>query len=1359
MLMSLLLALFCMLGGGSRAQPYIYVNQTAGANDTSCWYGGPDHPCNTLDLALKGVQTTSNSTWHPGIYLEEGNHTLQDISHGVFTGPRIADFRMVGSPSTEDLSPLVTITCESDYGQGTGFRFVNVSKITIAGVRFSQCGALQNSTSCDPSDCDTNMKFHAGLYFLLCMDISFDHVWVTSSSGVGVVIYSSAGENKFQHCNFSDNVADVEYSGGGGLYLEFSYCIPEIEGIITGNCYDNATVPEDYVSNATYLFSDCHFEENHATVIHTRNLTFILPQGKYHTAFGRGGGLSVFFKGRAQKNSIAVTKCHFLNNTALWGGGMFVEFQDNSSTNSLSVRNSYFMSNGVLHNSTDSEGTGGGGARIGFLFFGDSHAWHNHMHFENCKFHRNEAHWGGGVSFYTARERETVYATNTLEFINCGWFFNHAQLGAAIDLSVWHPVSDGVTVQVNFTNTKVQIHGTHDQTLGSLNGLGTLYIDSIPTTFAGYAEFTVNARTALAAVAASIDFLEGCVANFTLNHGRNGGAIALFGYSFIRVHPGAQLNFTNNTANLTGGAIFAKSVGEHDLISSRNCFIRFHDITVTPVDWTAIFIFENNTARGRPNAIYTTTVLPCLWGGAYGPSENGTAGDSQVFCWNSNWMYDGVRCPTRANQTETAPATFTHIDSDYKLEVFPGQQKSLGVNMIDDFGNNETDRMVLIVDVHSPQTAAVESTYISNGVIQLSGIPKNNVSVSLFTPDPRVVYTDVQVHLLPCPPGFIVHDTGSSTVCKCQKDKSYAGNLVCSEDHFNSSLVLAGNWIGYYNHSNTILVCGGSPYTYGLSETEKILPNKSDQLDLHLCRRVNRTRVLCGQCIENFGPVINSDRYTCKNCTDSRYSGVFFLLTELLPLTVFFFILVLFNVSLTSGPANAFILFSQIITSSFLLYGSTTTYSYTVASYDTVYDIWNLNFFDALDVFQYCLHPGMGTLTVIALEYVVAIYPLVLILLLYSVIWLYSQGVRPVVCVCRPVHHCLARVRRNWDLSRSVIDSFAAFVLLSYNKFLTISLRLLSIARLYNQSGQDVGIVPYYDGNMRAFRGEHAPYVALALLMLLLFVIPPPLILLLYPLRVFHTLVSRLTCRRWETGGKIQLFLNAFYGCFKDGTEPGTRDWRYFAGLYFVFRLTLSLLYSQSENWRLQYVVQQIISTVAVLLFAVVRPYKHDFYNNVDAVIFGILATINALSNYNYNEYNLGNSPSDVVYAVEFALIWCPLVYMVLFLIYLLLKNCRVLDRVVHCKWRVNRSQQHGRDDIADDSILRAVDEREDQRRFIRTNTDRSSEASPLLTATDSTGYLTLGDQHGTSSSHNPMSSQSHANTHSVNNSTLPPLV
>ena len=52
-------------------QYQIYVSSTDGTNSSSCWNGSV--PCNTLDLALQGVQ--HNSTV---IYLYPGIYTLDD---------------------------------------------------------------------------------------------------------------------------------------------------------------------------------------------------------------------------------------------------------------------------------------------------------------------------------------------------------------------------------------------------------------------------------------------------------------------------------------------------------------------------------------------------------------------------------------------------------------------------------------------------------------------------------------------------------------------------------------------------------------------------------------------------------------------------------------------------------------------------------------------------------------------------------------------------------------------------------------------------------------------------------------------------------------------------------------------------------------------------------------------------------------------------------------------------------------------------------------------------------------------------------------------------------------------------------
>ena len=51
---------------------------------------------------------------------------------------------------------------------------------------------------------------------------------------------------------------------------------------------------------------------------------------------------------------------------------------------------------------------GGGGARLGYISFSDTHAQFNSMSFENCSFSRNFAYYGGGLSFYAAREPDEV---------------------------------------------------------------------------------------------------------------------------------------------------------------------------------------------------------------------------------------------------------------------------------------------------------------------------------------------------------------------------------------------------------------------------------------------------------------------------------------------------------------------------------------------------------------------------------------------------------------------------------------------------------------------------------------------------------------------------------------------------------------------------------------------------------------------------------------------------------------------------------------------------------------------------------------------------------------------------------------
>ncbi len=202
----------------------------------------------------------------------------------------------------------------------------------------------------------------------------------------------------------------------------------------------------------------------------------------------------------------------------------------------------------------------------------------------------------------------------------------------------------------------------------------------------------------------------------------------------------------------------------------------------------------------------------------------------------------------------------------------------------------------------------------------------------------------------------------------------------------------------------------------------------------------------------------------------------------------------------------------------------------------------------------------------------------------------------------RPVHRFVARFRRPWKLSTTIAHTFAAFLVLSFTKFTFISGRLLFPSYLYNKKDHVISVRMYYQGDMELFKGVHILYGTIAITILLLFVFLPTFLLLLFPLKWFHLSVRYLTFRKFElTGGKLVLFLNIFYGGFKDGTKPGTRDLRCFSGLYFVFRISF-LCITITPFWNNLYLMQHIFLILLGFLFAIIRPYRVDFWNNFDTL-------------------------------------------------------------------------------------------------------------------------------------------------------------
>jgi predicted outer membrane repeat protein len=617
------LVLLSLLTSVIASLPYnVYVN---GSSDNATSFdpakpcGDIESPCETFDGGLEAAALLKLSERKPiTILVAEGYYVHNSSTIGCFQD--VSDLSIIGEAND---SSSVIVECD----EGAGFRFIRCNNIKISLMTFKNCSQLQNSTSYNfQSNNRQFVQFKVGLYFLYCYNVNLTSITVGESAATGIVLYNVAGTNILDGLNIKGNKFDSS-GQGGGVYIEYSYCVPS-EGDSSGSdcLYSNEWNPNVdvfYIHDAKFYITNCHFVNNIAHATHESFISaFILPHQQYHDALGRGGGLSVFVKGSASNNHIIVDSCVFKNNSALWGGGIFIEFQDTSNNNLLLVRSSELKNNEVYSTTKtyqqtgggDTRQTGGGGTRIGYVFF-DHISYSNNVTFSKSNFTSNKAYNGGGISLYSARYSNY---TNTFQLKECYFELNHAMIGgSALDLSLWHSSLSGAHIKPVIKNCTFANHKNHKQIV-----VGTVYVDSLPVSFGGDTFFIDNDGSALAVTGSYINIEKFSSVTFIRNRGRNGGAIALFGNTFILTNEDSHLTFINNTAQYKGGAIYFYSSGERDLISSSNCFIRFNNLTATPYNWTSKFRFENNVIQVKDpdnnyqrNSIYASSLLSCIWGG------------------------------------------------------------------------------------------------------------------------------------------------------------------------------------------------------------------------------------------------------------------------------------------------------------------------------------------------------------------------------------------------------------------------------------------------------------------------------------------------------------------------------------------------------------------------------------------------------------------------------------------------------------------------------------------------------------------------------------------------------------------------
>ena len=525
-----------------------------------------------------------------------------------------------------------------------------------------------------------------------------------------------------------------------------------------------------------------------------------------------------------------------------------------------------------------------------------------------------------------------------------------------------------------------------------------------------------------------MEFYNSSVTVFEDNSGLHGGAILLIGGAWIEAFPNSTVVFYRNTAVISGAAIYVQLTAPFDYVLSHSCFIRYSEPSVLIDKWNTSFSFQNNTAGlAKLGVIFATTLRPCHY--VY---NNDLFTNEKAFCfYRSNKINEDMCLNSTSTFLTTSPVKFCNI-SDEIIHIVPGKVHDLNFFVVDELGNNINDTRFTAVcsgKFHDPIDVSnihprVELPYVlptyqfTYGLISIAGNPNTTCQLELQTITDFQITGIFNILLTNCPPGFYFNNNSAQCECLTTYKSQNPAIRGCEAASFQASFN-AMYWIGYESDSLRNLLMGQCPlgYCYQDNSSDMLLPEGADKIVLEefVCKNRHRIGLLCGKCVDEYSVSLNSPTLECQKCKNNHFMGILYLfLSYITPVSILFYIIMAYNIRMTTAPIGAFLFFSQIIASH---YHSHLVYSININNPSTLdtsnvlnalYSISNLVFFNH-NIFSFCLFKRAGTADIKAFELLLSFYP-VLLIIVYFFIRKY--------CHCLLTFYCLNR----WRFSNSAIS-------------------------------------------------------------------------------------------------------------------------------------------------------------------------------------------------------------------------------------------------------------------------------------------------------------------------------------------------
>ena len=633
------------------------------------------------------------------------------------------------------------------------------------------------------------------------------------------------------------------------------------------------------------------------------------------------------------------------------------------------------------------------------------------------------------------------------------------------------------------------------------------------------------------------------------NTGTNGGGLAVYDDSYLKLLPGAQVDIVGNHATEKGGGIYTNNYlycpfqSNFNLapvyvnISSNFADLVGHDIYgIVYKDNCTSYFSENVRSADVPrrmcfcdpnNAGSNTNVHSnCL---RQIPEKNAFPGQELKF----NIIMTGL---SYSEDNVTAGEVNIYFDDSILMERQPILANCSSVEIKLQTADYTTHNVKFSLYQH----------YDSFSIVDLNR-PLHNISLysSVFINNNSLVYS---VFINECPIGFSVN---GSSECDCSQSV-YRQNVTC--DINTQSITHNGLlWIGTYDTStpfnanvtnpnaciineDCLLYCSPNPVTFKLNDTD------TQCVD-------NRGQRMCGSCRDGYSLLMGSNK--CGHCDDKHtYIVITWLLLFAVMGVLLVFLLIALNLTVSVGTLNGLLFYANIVK----LYEPVFSREGALPVLKQVISWINLDF-----GFEACLYNGMDSYAKQWLQFAFPLYLWIVILIIIQLCRRYGK---------------ISRL-----MGSHAVPVLSTLFLLSYTKLVrTIVIVLHQRGVTLHCTSESVTVSVWYeDPNVEYAKGKHAGLLAFALVVFLFFVLPYTLFLLLDPLYEKYLSNYKVFKKVW---GQFKPIIDAYSGPMKD-------EYRFWPGLLLVARIPILLSvtlvdsFIQSQNFLLC-----MLLTVLALLFS-----------------------------------------------------------------------------------------------------------------------------------------------------------------------------